>query len=660
MERHYISFSDIQLQSVRIKDATKSIFSQLYTSPISFPFDGFHTSKGNAAADCKLFIVNLIKGQFSHSWYTSQHIRMKNRADTVLSKKWKVLSRDGSVAFKPQNELISSIVSDIETQIKSGKNINLADLFSQYCLPPYTGNIASIGLILGVYCAPRHESLSIIFNGQLITLSQWLKEAFKGNYLDLEVLKKSHLHQLIEGPSDGWKYLLEEWKKVTTHVEIVNYFHKSKALELTNPVPSSLFYLLESLRKDAEYSENTLNNLKIVEVQHTEKLEKGISDKDICNISWAGADFVKLKLKLQAKLEKWTEEQIHKYDNDIEKARLNIMDLFPLWLKNIKPFGTNPSDLSQFDYKMAKVIENLEKLDMESEKNELQIQKDKIVKGYQRYQALHGLLEETGAWLKRHESGVPISRIIELTMLIEEINQYESKLNEYKILVKSEDIDNALSRFSKLKEQYLTRKQDFMSQASKIYDDNFIIKNGLAIAVETIESLKITFQGSDQDSEDFEDFLTELGHIKDLLSLIDSLQLSWKDFDTKIKVFIDKNKLAWENKDIPWSLEEIINSEKQSIIQKRNKQSKLWKNELIKESKLLEELNTSQLNNLLDKINTLPPYVTNDDGDELKALRPKVVEMLNTKKVDWLLEVFSGLSKDIQKTVYKKLSDMIK
>jgi len=58
---------------------------------IPFPFDGFHTARGNAARDCQALPGNVFLGNLDRDWIAACNAQQKNRAYTVLDELWEFL-----------------------------------------------------------------------------------------------------------------------------------------------------------------------------------------------------------------------------------------------------------------------------------------------------------------------------------------------------------------------------------------------------------------------------------------------------------------------------------------------------------------------------------------------------------------------------------------
>ena len=94
-ERNLILACTKDVPEGRIKNILAELFDVIYYKHIPFPFDGFHTAKGNAAKDCRLFTSELFMGNFNQGRVAAMKTQQKNRAVRVLVRVGKPLKETG-------------------------------------------------------------------------------------------------------------------------------------------------------------------------------------------------------------------------------------------------------------------------------------------------------------------------------------------------------------------------------------------------------------------------------------------------------------------------------------------------------------------------------------------------------------------------------------
>lgn len=139
---------DKDVSGRRIKTILTELFSVVYNKCIPFPFDGFHTARGNAAKDCHVFTTELFTGNLNQKWIAARNVQQRNRSAEVLHESWQALARDGSVQVRPGTQNVRRIVQLFDNTIKSEGRLNLGKVIRQLCWPPFGCNIASAGMVL--------------------------------------------------------------------------------------------------------------------------------------------------------------------------------------------------------------------------------------------------------------------------------------------------------------------------------------------------------------------------------------------------------------------------------------------------------------------------------------------------------------------------------
>ena len=72
-QRRYITALKDELEANRLSRVGTKLFEQIYKRPLSFPFDGFTTARGNAADSCQELIIDLLRGSLDYDAVISKH-----------------------------------------------------------------------------------------------------------------------------------------------------------------------------------------------------------------------------------------------------------------------------------------------------------------------------------------------------------------------------------------------------------------------------------------------------------------------------------------------------------------------------------------------------------------------------------------------------------
>lgn len=135
--RLFITGIKDQVQAQRLSRLGTELFEKIYERPVKFPFDGFSTSKGNAADSCQDLTSELLIGKLDYDAVMSKPIRTKNRAITVLKDSWGIFSTDGSIRTRPTDPIVKSLAERWDDLLAGSEGrLPMDKAIRQVCLPP--------------------------------------------------------------------------------------------------------------------------------------------------------------------------------------------------------------------------------------------------------------------------------------------------------------------------------------------------------------------------------------------------------------------------------------------------------------------------------------------------------------------------------------------
>ena len=109
-ERNLIFATETGMKQARLRQMLEQLFDVVYPERIPFPFDGFYTIRGNAAADCQDFSKELLLGNLDREWLQAGNKRKRNRGYKVLDNSLGIFDNDGSIRLFPTYPKVSTIV----------------------------------------------------------------------------------------------------------------------------------------------------------------------------------------------------------------------------------------------------------------------------------------------------------------------------------------------------------------------------------------------------------------------------------------------------------------------------------------------------------------------------------------------------------------------
>ena len=232
-KRYYIASHKQELESILLRRLGTELFTHIYSSVLQFPFDGFSTSRGNAAETCLQLTNELFQGILDYQKILAKPSRDKNRALAVLNNHWGIFTTEGSISRRPTDPIVRAISEKWDEQLQSDNNhFYIGEAIKEICHPPYGANIASAGLLLGVFIAPRFNGLAIQLNEQQFAISQMLQDGiFKGKFLDIISLQNAELVTIGESSSQ-WENLLDEWENEKSYYGKIEYVKRAEELKI--------------------------------------------------------------------------------------------------------------------------------------------------------------------------------------------------------------------------------------------------------------------------------------------------------------------------------------------------------------------------------------------------------------------------------------------
>ena len=169
MERQYVTEDGIRSYDSRVNVLCTQRFSNVYSTPVPFAFDGFENSKSTQAKKTfanicvKIFDQTLMNIQS----YQALSIADKNRVQACLAVgqkySWQVFN-DSCQLVTPQNDIVLCIYNEVEQAINTEDIYTVGKLFGKYLYSPYGMNVYAITLFV-VYFIQKQGNKIICYYG---------------------------------------------------------------------------------------------------------------------------------------------------------------------------------------------------------------------------------------------------------------------------------------------------------------------------------------------------------------------------------------------------------------------------------------------------------------------------------------------------------------
>ncbi len=659
-ERNYLCHADATLEGTRLSSFGNSLFKALYPQAICFPFDGYQTTGGNAAKDCRDLTIALFQGILNQDWIQARPAQTQNRANSLLQANgWDVLGPDGHIKSLPRLHEAAAIFRTLQQTLEKNEGLVLGAELRDLCLPPYGCNLASAGLLLGLFIAARRDKLAFNLSGSDINPSNWVSQAFGNrNLLQLDVLDKTHVRLIKKDEADAWQKLLEEWDVAQTHVDKLDWSKKALALKQSVNVPSFLFDRYQLLE------ERTLQAKTILESWEAKcyKLEKNFEDayehKNAGNLSRWGDDYARLQTSMLENRTSWTTEQLKTVEPMIEKCRQAVIQFFQTWLDRQDVLEV--AKIGDFRHHMGNVKLNLQSLKLVAQSQALDAHVEKIVKNIEVRIKWGNAAESARTFLK---SNLPNQNagVAQLNQVITLATTQINSLTEAYGHVHSQDILDLRSRVETFKKSAQKILEGHKSRAAKIDNSQIEKPEDIEGLLAELRALFSIFDGCQVDLGNFAIYQKWLQRFDDDVGRLDDSTLTPAAFTKLAKSLAKEAKAAQTDDDeLPWDIEETYESLMKAIQAKREKAAEEWLTEHIPTKKSISALEARDAQRLKTSLQSSPAFLSKEQLKKVEEALSACEARLDDLQVDGLLAKFETLSDAAKREFMKKAEKMMK
>lgn len=660
-QKEYIYSEKYMIENARLKKITYDLFDQAYSKILPFPFDGFSTARGNAAKDCREITSALIQGQLNHDWISTKPAQIRNRITTLLSKNrqsWGGLGDDGYIALLPENTNIRFIILNIEKELKSKGTANIGEIFNTLIKPPFGCNIASAGLVISLFLAPRQDNTAIIFNNDKITLSAWVGIVFKGNFFDIKILNKSELRFISETEASEWQRFLEEWDNESTHVNRVDFMQRSIELNERIPRPGHLYDRWYRLNSESEDSLNKLEAFSNLLDYQEETIIRSCANENIQSLSSASQKLYIYYNSMKANEIKWTHDQFEKIEDIIRMAKTALIQYFDSWLPQQKVF--NSQQIGDFRHKMLDQIDKtLNTLGLTEQSKQLKSHVNKVIGNIEELQRAKYIIDESHSFIKSHNVNVQ-SKIFEMNSWVNKCAELLKTLQQNQIKYEASEIKKVIQKISDFKEQCRKQINEHKDRAAALYNIEFTILDDVNKASTEIQNILYLFDGQQSDIENFDIMQRQLSIFKNDISSWMDETVSNKDLEEKVKKrIIETDKELNEYDEPVWDTDTTYHSVLNNILKHRRLRAEEWIRDVYVKEDAVRTISAEKVQMLLNKLKFVPAYLNDEQSNKISILKSSLENRIEEMQLDGLLAKFKQMSKEMQMQFFALIQKMI-
>jgi len=644
--RVYITALAEPISAQRLSRVGGELFERIYKKAIPFPFDGFTTAKGNAADSCQELTTDLLAARLDYDAVLSKPIKVKNRAVAVLKDSWGIFAQTGAVRTRPSHPVIRALTENWDELLDSeSKRIPLGAAVRNLCAPPHGANLASAGLFLGTFVAPRSEKLSLLRHGQLFSVSQWLQNGvFRGKFLELTALEDVELVRL-GAESSEWDTLLDEWEQAESYLAKRASLERADELKRRVPVPPVLGYRELHLREESTAAVRALAKHEEDEDRALGKIESGITRDDAVQLAWGAAELSDLVARMSRDKPLWTDHQIEEIDPHFVRARQAVIQIFPEWLSRQAPVSETPDAVGDFKHRMLRLTGgNLKKLGLDEQFQKLEAHVNHAVRNVETTAEARQLVRDVQSWLTSNGEARRFVRVARLRDQIQVGKEYAAKLQGMSTRTQLPTVSEARNRLSVAIGELKELETGVVKRCQKLWSASISSPDDLEPLAAEVEALASAFEGCPNDLEDLQLMRRALRIYQQNYSQLANERLSWAEFEALAASCASEAKDAVGSEEIPWSPDEVIASFVDVLTSRRNAASAAWISAVDGEAGQINSMPAPEANRLYARASSPPPVLTGADSEKLSRILIGIERRLGELKVEWLVERFRELS----------------
>lgn len=666
-ESNVVFATSVQIQHGRLRQMLLRLFDVVYPERIPFPFDGFHTIRGNAAANCQTFTRELLLGNLDREWLQARKPQEKNRGYKVLDQAWRIFDKAGSVRLLPGNPRVRKLIhilhstldpaSDEQAQTQSA---NLGRVVKRWMAPPFGCNLAAAGLLLATYLGRRQNELDLYYNNRLVRTEEWLARAMPTNFFDLTILDNTVVTRVSKDRASLWEELFEKWELEPTYSGRIAFMEKAEELSERVPLPQVLRDRYELLKTKTQLAVRKLNELARVLNKALSLVEEGNGKRDVSLLSWGAALLVEQYEEMRDNPDCWTQEQAMEVRDHYSTARIRTKQLFPSWLREQRE--TTIERLSDFRHRMKTLVGgNLEKMGLEDERRLLEKHVDEVEKNIRLLANIKASKDDTRRFLENKvvSERSPLADLqgwsekAEGLLSTLQLAREQTQIGKY-------EIDKTIDDLTEFIEACDQQVRQHRSNAADIFNHRTVtcLADIADWRTEALEFRRI-FAGYDQDVQDFLLIIKQLELLEKHYQRLDDSRLSDEELDIVLEQCQQELIEQFIDDCPPLDAELIYRDIMTSIRGKRDRVASQWIEMALAKTRELPTLGAAEVISIRKQLENMPAVLSEEQRKRVRVEIEACESRLDELEVEGLFAKFNDLSRTGKMKFLTRLRDYL-
>ncbi len=657
-QREYVVPKGFEIGNLRLRKLAYALFEQTYPNILPFPFDGFRTAQGNAAKYCREITATLFKGSLDSDWVSSSPPEIKNRVDEVIQKSWGAFDEQGHIASRPNHSGLRTILSDIEAQLKQEGSFLLGDVMLRLIAPPYGLNIASAGLVLGIFMSVHKSHAVFIFQGEELSPADWIGKAFLRNFLDISKLKQTEIRYVSEGEMEEWYKLLEDWMYESTHVGRVACMQEAEKLKLRIPPTEALYERWKRFQQETKQSLQILRQYQGFLGKEEDNFLHAYDKQDARGLSRVGNDLVQQKTNMLREEERWTSEEMKPIIELIDKCRQATIQFFDPWLAQQSCLSAQ--QVSKFNNDMLRLTGgNLKALGLQEQYKQLEKHVNKIISTIEEREKVKHIVEEANAFVNSRRISSQI-KVMELREWDKTCDDITKTLRKAKQVSDVPEIDQVMTRIANFKNSTKAQIKQHEGQAGELWDKTFSSLEDVRVTQTEVANLIGIFSDDEKNMPDLQLMYQQLSQFERDIIHWNDLDIPTHELEKRMSQRIEERESnLLEDEEPPWDIREVYEQVLQNLLSERQALAEEWVAGVLTSQEHIVKMSVQECQSLIQRTKLLPAYLSENQQNQVNLMRKQLEERLDEFQVEGLLARFYQLSAVLQKKFLEKIADLM-
>lgn len=660
-ERHFSVGLKEDLSFRRLGPLGTELFSAVYKKPLPFPFDGYSTKSGNASGSCHQLTLELLNGKLDHQTCSSKAAKDRNRSLNVLQFCWDCFNHTNGKVVIPREPTAHAIVMAWRKKLDADdQQFKIAEELRAACIPPFGANLASVGMLFGVFLSPRRDNVFVVADdGTRMDVGQWLqRDLFKSRekVIDFDKIGKAEIINIGENSAE-WENLLEDWEQEETHRGRFQFYKQALELRKRIPITQTLTYKFVHLEEVTKQSISTMEGVQSKKDAAWNKIDNGVRHKNGGNIIWGASEMAALHAKMESEEPAWIRQEMADLENDIGRARQIVIDIFPDWMPTQILRTDNPEQVGNFRHHLGvNVCKNLGLLNLPDEAEELKKWVNEQVRNSQTQADAVRLIQEVDSWLTENSEIFRIVRIAQIRSLLVPGKEFEKRLRTAAGRVNLTEMDEVRTRIAAFIKNLKEAESKLSKKANALWDSEIISHVDIPPLTKDVRGLMLTYEGCESDLEDLDLMSLALNIFHDAYNKLTDSSLTWEKYNSLSEIIkSDADVRYGDNDPPPWDIQDTLSAliEEVSVSRKMEGQKWLEKFEAMENS--IANMQVKEADSLMVRLQSPPSVLTDDQKERANHIAKKAKARCQELEIDWMVQKFISLSLESKKFFLKKI-----